>query len=323
MKQLSQHWLHNRKHDWQQLEELLKRADTRIQGLTIEEVRTLGFLHRAVTNDLSRIRSIKDHQHLEPYLNELLIRSHHHVYRTANTRWSDISHFFLVQFPQAFRRHSALIGLSFIIFLIGVAASMYALALYPSLETEFFPPSLISELDAGKLWIDDQQARASQSSFLMQNNIQVAFKAYVFGITFGIGTLYIMFMNGVQAMGAPLQICFNHHVGWKLLRFCSAHGVIELTTIFISGGAGLLIGKSLLFPGLYTRWHALQASAKESLVLIAGCVPLLVIAGIIEGMISLNASVPTQTRVTIAILSAIGLIAYLGFSGKQKKQPAN
>lgn len=317
MKQLSQYWLHHRKEDWQQLEDLLNRADTRIQGLTVEEVRTLGFLHRAVTNDLSRIRSVQDHQHLEPYLNELLVRSHRHVYRTPNARWSDIAHFFLAQFPQTFRRHGLLIGLSFAVFLAGVAVSMYALALYPSLETEFLPPSLISQLDAGKLWMDDQHAMASQSSFLMQNNIRVAFNAYVFGITFGLGTLYTMFMNGVQAMGAPLQICFNHQAGWKLLRFCAAHGVIELTTIFISGGAGLLIGKSLVLPGPYTRWQALQANAKESLVLITGCVPLLVIAGIIEGMVSLNAAVSTETRITIAILSTIGLVVYLGFSGRE------
>ncbi|MEB3286283.1 MAG: stage II sporulation protein M [Vampirovibrionales bacterium] len=316
MSKISKYWLNNRKGDWARLEELLAYGEKRVSGLQIEDVRELGFLYRAVMNDLSRIRSARDHQHLEPYLNELLTRGHGYVYQTSGAKWRHIWDFFLVQFPCAFRAHSLLIAFSFLMFVFGATISMWAVAHNPSLETAFLPPQAITMLDKGVLWMDDDSARASAATFLMQNNIRVAFNAYVSGIFFGIGTLYVMLVNGMQAFGGPLQVCFNHGMGERLLRFCSAHGVIELTTVFIAGGAGLLIGKSLIFPGAYRRLQALQHNAKESLVLILGCVPLLVIAGLIEGLVSLNQNVAPWIRYGIAGLSAIGLVLYLGFSGR-------
>jgi uncharacterized membrane protein SpoIIM required for sporulation len=209
-----------------------------------------------------------------------------------------------------------LIILATFMFLLGSAIAMIIVRTNPETETFFLPPPVIAQLDQGVLWTDRTQANPSESSFLMTNNIRVAFNAFAFGIVFGVGSLLLLLHNGLFAFGGPLQVCIQHGMGGRLLNFITAHGVIELSTIFIAGAAGMLIGFTLLFPGDLPRWQAVRLKAKESLVLILGCVPLLVIAGLIEGMISLNRNVGSTERTAVAVASAVFLVVYLGFSGR-------
>lgn len=309
-------WIQAQEPRWQRLEALLNKAQTGAATLPPAEIRELGLLYRSLILDLSRAQSQPEARHLEPYLNNLAQRCHGRVYERPPASWRDVSHFFLRDFPRCFRKNAPLIGLAFLLFSAGSLLALLTVHLDPRTETYFLPRPVIDQLDQGVLWTDNMQANPSESSFLMTNNIRVAFNAFTFGVLFGVGTLVLLFHNGLFAFGGPLQVCFKHGMGWRLLNFMLAHGVIELTTIFIAGGAGMLMGFALLFPGELPRWQAVRAKSKEAIILIAGCVPLLVIAGIIEGMVSLNQAVPPVARLAVALASAVGLVAYLGFSGR-------
>src|ERR671924_458389 len=91
---------------------------------------------------------------------------------------------------------------------------------------------------------------------------------------FGVGTLFYMAYNGAS-IGAILALTFRAGYGHELLTFMAGHGVIELTCIFIAGGAGLLFGTALLFPGDIPRFDNLRLRGREAAYLIVGCVPLL------------------------------------------------
>lgn len=314
-------WLQEQEPKWERLEALLRRSKHTLNSLKPTEIRELGLLYRATLNDLSRVQSLPEFQHLEPYLNNLVQRCHGRVYEHPPATWRDVARFFLVDFPQCFRRHWQMIGLAFLMFVIGSIIAMATVHANPDTETYFLPQSIIDQLDRGVLWTDTRQAAPSESSFLMTNNIRVAINAFAFGALFGVGTLLLLFHNGLFAFGGPLQVCMAHGMGFRLLNFMVAHGVIELTTIFIAGGAGMLIGFSILFPGDLPRWDAVKQKSRESLILIMGCFPLLVLAGLIEGLVSLNRHVDTPTRLTVAIASGIFLIAYLGFSGRKPVHP--
>jgi len=71
-----------------------------------------------------------------------------------------------------------------------------------------------------------------------------------------------------------------------LAEFVAAHGFIELSVIFLAGGCGLYMGDGLFRPGLQTRQAALVERGQDAVQLVLGCVPLLILAGIIEGFIS-------------------------------------
>ena len=310
-------WLQEQEPQWQRLESLLNRSQTVTTALPPRELRELGLLYRSLINDLSRAQSQPEYQHLEPYLNNLAQRCHGRVYEHPPATWSNVRDFFLVDFPRCFRKNILYIALAFLMFALGSALAMAIVNQHPQTERYFLPQSSIDLLDRGKLWTDGTQANPSQSSFLMTNNIRVAINAFAMGVMLGVGTLILLFHNGLFAFGGPLQVCIEHGMGHRLIQFMLAHGVIELTTIFIAGGAGMIIGFSILFPGDLPRWQAMRAKSKEALVLIMGCFPMLVLAGLIEGMVSLNQHVGFTLRLIVALISAVFLVGYLGFSGRE------
>ena len=310
------HWSQSQEVCWQRLEALLQRAGQGKATLSDEELRELSLLYLSAVNDLSRAQSQPDAQHLEPYLNSLVQRCHYLVHEHPPARFRDIRQFFLKDFPRCFRKNGAYVALAFFMFLLGTLLALLTVHFHPEAETYFLPSFIIQELDHGRLWTEHTQANPSQSSFLMTNNIRVAFNAFAMGILLGVGTLLLLFYNGLFAFGGPLAVCIRHGMGGKLLTFVSAHGVIELFTVFIAGGAGMMVGFALLFPGALSRWEAMKERGREALVLITGCIPLLVIAGLIEGMVSLNQQVSTGIRLLVALASALFLIVYLGFSGR-------
>lgn len=313
-------WFMEQEPQWERLEALLTKSRHSMSSLSSGEIREMALLYRGAVNDLARAQSNPEFQHLEPYLNNLVQRGHGRVYERPPTRLHDVVKYFMVDFPRCFRKNAALIALAAFMFFLGSVIAMITVHLNPETEQYFLPPPVIAQLDQGVLWTDRSQANPSESSFLMTNNIRVAINAFAFGTLFGVGTLLLLLHNGLFAFGGPLQVTMQHGMGHRLLTFICAHGVIELTTIFIAGGAGMLIGFTLLFPGYLPRWQAVRIKAGEALVLILGCVPLLVIAGLIEGLISLNRDIGVTQRILVALASAIFLILYLGFSGRESKQ---
>jgi uncharacterized membrane protein SpoIIM required for sporulation len=132
---------------------------------------------------------------------------------------------------------------------------------------------------------------------------------------FGLGTVYLLAFNGAM-FGAIIALTYRAGFGNDLMSFVVGHGVIELSCIFIAGGAGLLIGTALLMPGDLSRGDALKSRGLEAVQLIIGCVPLLVVAGIIEGFISPQ-PIPAVIKIGIGALTGIALYSYLLLAGRE------
>src|SRR5918997_575111 len=164
-------------------------------------------------------------------------------------------------------------------------------------------------------WESLNRANQVGGAMIMANNIQVMFNAFALGAVFGLGTLYVMAYNGIL-IGAVLALTYRAGFGHELVAFMAGHGVIELTCIFIAGGAGLLVGNALLAPGDLSRFDALRLRGREAVHLIVGCVPLLVVAGTIEGFIS-PAPISPFFKYSIAIITGIALYSYLLLSGRE------
>ncbi len=309
-------WIQDQEPRWQRLDQLLAESRVSMKLLSQAELRELSLLYREAVNDLARVQASPEARHLAPYLSNLVQRGHSRIYEKPPATWRDISRFFTHQFPRCFRRNAPYIWLACAMFAAGALLAMLTIHLDPATQQLFLPPSTIEALQKGVLWTDNTAAHPAESSFLMTNNIRVALNAYAAGIFFGVGSLVILLHNGMFAFGGPLQVCFENGMGFRLLGFIMPHGVIELTTIFIAGGAGMMIGFALLFPGPLPRWEAVRRKGRESLVLMMGCIPLLVVAGLIEGMVSLNRAVDTPMRLGVSLLSALCLFSYLGLSGR-------
>ncbi len=171
-------------------------------------------------------------------------------------------------------------------------------------------------------WMSLNEANQVGSSQILTNNILVSFNAFAYGAFFGIGSIYVLAFNGLLN-GGVLGICYKIDpvFGNDLVTFMVGHGVIELSCIFIAGGAGMLIGYSMINPGDLTRAQALKKNGLEAVRLAIGCACLLVVAGIIEGFLSPSA-LPAWIKFGTGILSGIAMYSYLLLAGQRTAELA-
>jgi uncharacterized membrane protein SpoIIM required for sporulation len=140
------------------------------------------------------------------------------------------------------------------------------------------------------------------------NNIKVAFLTYFAGITFGAGTLYLLFTNGL--MVGVFEFMFYHHLGMQSILVIFIHGTLELWSIVVAGTAGLILGNALLFPGTYRRIQSLRLAAKDSIKIITSLVPVFVVAAFFESFITRHTGMPVFMSSGILVLSALFIIGY-------------
>ncbi|MBA2339646.1 MAG: stage II sporulation protein M [Pyrinomonadaceae bacterium] len=318
----SDRFITERKSAWQRLEDLLKLLDTAtLRRLHREEVRELGRIYRRTASDLAIARAESRDPRLVSYLNSLVIRAHGRIYRAdAQEGRQRLRNFFAREFPQTFRRTWKFTATAFLVFMlfavIGFIGSWRDAEFSELAGVEPYFRELV--INTGTRWwkrLND--ANQVGASYIGTNNIGVTFYAFALGATFGIGTLIVLARNGAS-IGSVLALTYRAGFGNELVAFMSGHGVIELTCIFIAGGAGLLIGSALLLPGDLTRADSLKQRGAEAVRLVIGCVPLLVIAGIIEGFIS-PAEISPFIKFGIAALTGVSLYSYLLVTGREEK----
>ena len=313
--------MRERKIAWQRLEHLLGRLDTSsLKRLHREEVKELGRIYRRTASDLAIARAESRDPRLVNYLNSLVIRAHGRIYRADAQGGRRLREFFTKGFPRTFRRTWRYTAIAFATF-VAFAVVAYLGTWRDPEFSEFagIDPVFRYAINARVHWWESlNQYSQVGSSFIMVNNIYVMFQAFALGALLGLGTLYAMAFNGAL-IGAVLALTYRAGFGFDLVSFMVGHGVVELSCIFLAGGAGLLIGSAILLPGDLSRGDALKQRGLEAIRLIAGCVPLLVIAGIIEGFIS-PAPINPAIKFAIGISTGIALYSYLFLAGRGKDE---
>jgi uncharacterized membrane protein SpoIIM required for sporulation len=316
---MSSPFINNRKNAWERLEELLTRLDrASLRQLKREEVRELGRIYRRTASDLAIARAESRDPRLINYLNSLVIRAHGRIYRADAQGSQRIRDFFARELPRTFRRtwrYTALaFGVFFLFGLIGFLGSYQ--------DTEFSElvgvPAAFRELyieTKTHWWEELNRENQIGASQIMTNNIQVTIYTFAFGAMFGVGTLFFLAYNGAN-IGSVLALTYRAGFGNDLVTFMAGHGVIELSCIFIAGGAGLLIGSALIMPGDLSRADALKTRGKDAIRLMMGVAVLLVLAGVIEGFIS-PAPIDPRIKFSIAAITGIALYAYLLLTGRE------
>jgi uncharacterized membrane protein SpoIIM required for sporulation len=315
----SDRFISERKGAWQRLEDLLRMLDRlSMRRLSREEVRELGRIYRRTASDLSIARAECRDPRLVNYLNSLVIRAHGRIYRAdASEGRHRLRNFFARDFPRAFRRTWRYTALAFATYAVFAALSFAATARDPEFSelAGISPQSREYILEQKPRWWERaNDANQLAASLIGTNNIRVTLNAFALGATFGLGTLYYMAANGLQH-AAAVALTYRAGYAGELLTFMAGHGVIELTCIFIAGGAGMLFGTAVLFPGDRPRFDNLRLRGREAAQLITGCVPLLVVAAIIEGFVS-PAPIPAGIKFAVAAVTGVTLYSYLLFAGR-------
>jgi uncharacterized membrane protein SpoIIM required for sporulation len=284
---LSNAWILKRRPYWERLEALIKRSEsTGLANLGRDELQEAALLYRQVAADLSVLRQDRTARTAAEYVNKILARSHHIIYSTRKTSFRALWLFFRDEYPATFQRQLGFVATAVLIAVAAGVLGAVITAAHPDFMHRFVGPEMVATMERHEMWtksIVGIEPRAS--SAIMTNNISVCIAAFAGGITFGILTLYSMFFNGLM-LGVIGMACHQYGMSLQLWSFVAAHGSLELPSIFIAGGAGFRIGYSMLFPGAYRWKDAVAQAGSEAVRLIVGAIPLLVIAGILEGFLS-------------------------------------
>jgi len=314
-------FIDQRKTAWQRLEDLLKLLDTRsLRRLHREEVRELGRIYRRTASDLAVARAESRDPRLINYLNSLVIRAHGRIYQADAQGGSRIKEFFTRDFPQTFRRTWRYTAVSFGVFLLFSVIGFVGTKYDPEFSELVGVPPAFRELyieTKTHWWEDLNEANQVGASSIFTHNIQVTIYTFAFGALFGVGTLFYLAYNGAN-IASVLALTYRAGFGNDLLTFMVGHGVIELSCIFIAGGAGLLIGSALLMPGDLSRADALKSRGKDAVRLMMGVAVLLVVAGLIEGFIS-PAPIPAAIKFSVAAITGMALYSYLLAAGRDRE----
>lgn len=304
----------SRRDDWENLTQLLDRSENGVKNLTPVDIQQLGNLYRSATSDLALAQREFPRTRVTAYLNQLVARGHAVIYRGKPAVWRQWSAFVRTGFPLLFREALPYIAVAALLFVLPALLSAVAMATDPARASWLLPAGahdLVEQIERQELWTDIPiDERPYASSFIMTNNIQVSFLAFAGGVTAGLLTVYVLLFNGLL-LGGITGLTAHHGIGFDLWTFVIGHGVLELSAIFISGGAGLMMGWSMLNPGLLRRRDALMRSARHAVQLVLGCIPILIVAGLIEGFISPNESIPWSLKWGIGLLTGILFYGYL------------
>ena len=243
-----------------------------------------------------------------PYLSNIVGVAHNYYYVREKRGFTEITDYLFNDFPQAVIGVLRYVVLATIIFMVGTIFAYAYVATDISRFNQIFPFEFTRQnLGEGEVVWD----YALMSAVIMTNNIRVAIMAFVFGITAGIGTVWILFYNGMilgslAAYISVTGVSRDTLIFWSLIL---PHGVPELMAIFLSGACGIMIGKALLIPGSYSRKDSVIHHARQSAVLVPGIVLLLILAALVEGFFT-PLGISPYFKLGFAFLTLIGLLLY-------------
>ncbi|MEX2504662.1 MAG: stage II sporulation protein M [Egicoccus sp.] len=147
------------------------------------------------------------------------------------------------------------------------------------------------------------------------NNAGVGALAFGSGIAAGIPTLAVLLFNGVNVGVAAGLLHAAGQAGrfWGLIL---PHGLLELTAVFVAGGAGLQLGWALIVPGERTRRASLAEEGRRSVVIVLGLVLVFLVAGLLEGYVT-PAPWPTGLRVGVGAAVWLAFLGYVVVYGRR------
>jgi uncharacterized membrane protein SpoIIM required for sporulation len=304
---LSNLWIQKRTPHWERLTTLVAAASqNRLKGLSRSELQELALLYRQVASDLSTLRQDRTSAALAAQVNHLLARAHHIIYSSRKSTWRNFLLYLRDGYPLVFRQQIRYVFAALVLLLGGtLVATAFTLA-DARFAAPILGPTILENVERHEMWTNSIVSVSPQAtSGIMTNNLSVSFGAFAGGLLFGLGAVYMLFLNGLM-LGAVAVVCQKAGMGILLWSFVAPHGSLELPALVIAGAAGLRLGHGMLFPGIYKWKDSVARAGGEAVRLVSGVIPMLIIAGSLEGFFS-----PSGAPVALKFSIGAGLFALL------------
>jgi uncharacterized membrane protein SpoIIM required for sporulation len=318
---------------WTELETILDKLDRDpLKKMNLSEIKRFHYLYQGTSSDLARVMGFSAETEIRRYLESLVGHAYAEVHelREKPHRFSPLHWFFHV-FPQTFRQHMRAFVLALLITAFGFAIGGIAVSIDTEAKRIILPFSHL-QMDPSKRVAYEEKAGATKdrlkgkkatfSAFLMTHNTRVSLFTFAMGFSWGIGTILLLFYNGIILGAIALDFV---HAGQStfLLGWLLPHGAIEIPAILLAGQAGFILAGALIGWGRrISLKKRLRTVAPELVTLLYGLAVMLICAGIVEAFFSQyhEPVIPYGAKIIFGVLELIALILFLGFSGKSKEK---
>jgi len=314
----AERFLAKKRDSWEQFRAVAVRMErSGIGALAAGEVPAFAARYREVAADLARARTYGVDQRVIEYLERVVSAGHNALYRARGKQGTPLARYLLRDFPAAVVQSWAYVLVAFAVFIVPAAVGYVMIRERPSLAEEIVSPVMVGRAEQaaerqaeGRGYAEAEgEQRPVIAAAIISNNIQVSFGVFVGGLTCGLLTGWLLFANGMM-LGLGFGLFKNYGALGYLTTFVAAHGVLELTAIFISAGAGFRLAKGIIAPGDRTRKDALVMEGRIAVLMIGAVVTLLAIAGAIEGLLS-TSDAPAVWKYGVSAATVVLLLLYL------------
>ena len=303
--------------EWRRLETATAGGPSALRGRAGPDLDDTIRRYLRVSAHLAEARARYPDPQLIQYLTGIVARAHTAIYGTRARSFAEVVRELGPTYRKAVRSTAPFIWISTAIFLAVACLSLVWVATSPEARAGLLPPEAREAIRSfGGEPADFGIGPGAISTAILINNIQVAFLGFAFGITLGVGTLYVLVLNALNL--GVLAGAFT--AGGKAAPFWALilpHGLLELTAIFIACGAGLRIGWAIVEPGDRRRGRALAETAREAVIVVAGVIPAFIVAGFVEGYVS-GSPLPAWAEVGIGVVLWIAYCAFLLVPGQRR-----
>ena len=306
------HALLERAPQWREAEARARRFSQGRSDDPAEAVRVADD-YRLLAHDLARARALMPRSRTREYLESTYARVHATLNHGGWRLGAALRRVFRDDLPASVRWLAPYLVWSTLLFLLAALAGYALVDRFPELIALFASPDLIASVESGKLWTEGLLNIVPSSVLSVQilaNNIVVSLFAYCSGFLFGLGTLYILGLNGMM-LGAIFAFVARHALAGALATFIVAHGCVELSVMCVSGAAGAAVGEALVRPGSEGRVAAFRTVALRSGEVLLACSVLLVGAGLIEGFVSPRPGIPLPVKIAVGVGYWLFMVALL------------
>lgn len=293
-------WLEKRLEGWQRIERELPALEDK-KPVAMETLQRLTRVYPELARDISLARREAPNSRTTAYMELVYRRLHRVIYSPPKGTLRDLQILLRQEVPQIAH------GLRWQIFSIGVGfvlalfAGWWLVDTFPEMASLFASRGMIAGLEQGELWTDgllNVMPSSVLSLEILTNNIAVALTAMSLGVLYGLGTIYIIGLNGLM-IGGIFAVTAQYDMAGRLFDFVIAHGMVELSVIVLAGAIGFSLGEALARPGDLSRRQAFKGAAERGTKLMLVCVIFLFGAGIIEGYVSPDAYYNRGLRIAV------------------------
>jgi uncharacterized membrane protein SpoIIM required for sporulation len=295
-------WIEQRAPVWRELEAELAGLEGGGRSTREAVLAALG-QYPELARDVSIGRRLAPGNPVTRRLQRMYARIHRLLHQAPRSWREDLVRLMTLEAAEAARRLRWQIAAVACGFILAALAGWWLVATYPDLAGLFASEEMIEKVRGGELWTDDLlniMPSSLLSVSIFTNNVVVALTAVSLGVLFGLGTIYIIGLNGLM-LGGVFAFTAQYGMAGRLFEFVCAHGFVELSVIAVAGAVGFSLGEAIARPGQQTRIRSFRRAVLESGPLIAVCVVFLVGAGLIEGYVSPDDRFGLGQRLVIGI----------------------